>query len=823
MSQNQELHELRRQNGELREQNKIILQKAREYATYNRDAEARAQRSERSLRMLEGHAQDLTKQLAVLLYEKNRRENANLAASNLTFFSLSKDEDDKWPLSNVEEVVEQNVALRKALRHLEAKCEDVSSKVELEDREQQFEEELEKKSKELKELVSQLQEVQDALEEATHDRDAAVKKVKTLEAGIVPGNAPTSRGEAPQDDRELLRVKREREDLAERCQALQTQLSELRAAKAQAEKEESVGRARLEYERQLRRDLEESSKQLQREKKELTDRLNQQSKLAEDLREEKRHEEAKLRGTLSALKDVKAAQGNAESLLQAEELKADALAAQSRGVTGVVVRTKQMLCRQGRRELRLGRDVRSEVNFSYSAAPSISCTGASLDKVKLHASDAKELSSAQQRLLDLERGSQQLKLRQQDLVSEAEHAREERAEELISLRRRMEQAEEHARRLAEENSRYREQMVDFGRAVEGDAVREQVLAEMKKAREIGELERHRLELQKTQASEDGKALRSENQRLREQLAKEQRENWRLQKDCKLEQQSRAKLLQIDMIEDENCRLESENKALKEKLEDALKAADLSTNPLAKQLEEERKRREELEADRNFQKGRSEEWQSMYEGCKFKQSDIEKWEAQSTELNTKVTSLQESITSTQAELEKERSKVEGLTKDRDKTLTTLKTKEKEFDKQVSQLKAVQNLKELHTKRIQDLEAQTEQLKGDNERLKKEKGDKSDKMPAEDLLKAQKNADLAIHLAMEYWRALDAVLPEAWDRASAAPKEPAQARRLKRRVRRGPRNTQGVKRKEPIPLQQLGQAAERAPKLSRTDSGGDSETE
>ena len=29
----------------------------------------------------------------------------------------------------------------------------------------------------------------------------------------------------------------------------------------------------------------------------------------------------------------------------------------------------------------------------------------------------------------------------------------------------------------------------------------------------------------------------------------------------------------------------------------------------------------------------------------------------------------------------------------------------------------------------LQAQTEQLKGDNERLKKEKGDKSDKMPAE----------------------------------------------------------------------------------------------
>ena len=115
-------------------------------------------------------AQDLTRQLAVLLYEKNRRSNANLAASRLTFFkltqvgaeglsfvtSLSKhakiqqkpepclfhpryipkfcgnwldlkqfvlqaDEEDDWPLSSVQEIVDQNVALRKALRQLEAR------------------------------------------------------------------------------------------------------------------------------------------------------------------------------------------------------------------------------------------------------------------------------------------------------------------------------------------------------------------------------------------------------------------------------------------------------------------------------------------------------------------------------------------------------------------------------------------------------------------------------------------------------------------------------------------------------------------------------
>ena len=55
-----------------------------------------------------------------------------------------------------------------------------------------------------------------------------------------------------------------------------------------------------------------------------------------------------------------------------------------------------------------------------------------------------------------------------------------------------------------------------------DEESQQVLAEMRKAREIGELERRRLELQKSQLEEDGKAVRAENQSLREQLANEQR-------------------------------------------------------------------------------------------------------------------------------------------------------------------------------------------------------------------------------------------------------------------------------------------------------------
>eukprot|EP00435_Cladocopium_sp_Y103_P018923 s3976_g4.t1 len=168
------------------------------------------------------------------------------------------------------------------------------------------------------------------------------------------------------------------------------------------------------------------------------------------------------------------------------------------------------------------------------------------EEVKLHATDAKELGSAHERLTELDRSCLQLKHQVADLERETLRAREERKEELSSARKRMEQAERHAENLSEENARYRDQMVALSCGT--DAGQQQVLLEMKQAREVGE------ELQKTQIEEDAKAVRAENQSLREQLANEQRENWRLQKDCQLETQSRAKLLQIDMIEDENCRV-----------------------------------------------------------------------------------------------------------------------------------------------------------------------------------------------------------------------------------------------------------------------------
>eukprot|EP00913_Durusdinium_trenchii_P008654 g8128.t1 len=846
MSQNQELRELRAQNSELKEQNKIIYQKAREYATYNRDAEARAQRCEHSQKIIEGHAQDLTKQLAVLLYEKNRRSNVNLAASRLTWLQLTQAEDEEWPLNSVQDewcpavlVVEQNVALRKALRQLEATCQEEEQKDKeiREDREQQLEDELEKKSEELTELTNQLQDY--ALEDVSSHRDAALRKVKSLEAatasppgaslagagvgrGIGPHRvesagkdlqAPVPEAKPSQREEEAPAVDREA-DAALKTEQLKVSELEQRVARVATEKqvlerEVSALQSRISQEREsLKKDLEEQYKKQEelfttlskkgqdditrleaalketrdKEASEAAKRFDEQSakleaKLAATLRENAElrlgagpgarvvaEAEAQLEKSEPILRGVASDSGDVRRLLQQAtereeqhqktvETWKSLLAQQSSDLRNSKTEQErleqelqdlkaQLSAERGKLEEAAQRDKAKAVELSVQLdesrsqvlglrsqleASSLELESAKLDweqkmrdtteevnrlerekqelqeeaqkaeqkyqedasmtsaEVKLHASDAKE-------------SCLQLKHQVKDLERETGRAREERKEELSSVRKRMEQAERHAEFLSEENSRYRDQIVALSRSPGEES--QQVLAEMKKAREIGELERRRLELQKTQVEEDVRALRAENQSLREQLANQQSENWRLQKDCQLETQSRAKLLQIDMIEDENWT-------------------------------------QELEKEAKSQKGQAEEWKSMYEACKFKEEDIKRWEAQQAELKSKVTSLEElsveseKATSLQAKLEaeqkackEEQSKVQELTKAREDLQSSLKSKGEEYDKQASNLKAVQNLKQLHTKRIHDLEAQSKTLQEENKRLKTQAATQAD---------------------------------------------------------------------------------------------------
>ena len=51
---------------------------------------------------------------------------------------------------------------------------------------------------------------------------------------------------------------------------------------------------------------------------------------------------------------------------------------------------------------------------------------------------------------------------------------------------------------------------------------------------------------------------------------------------------------------------------------------------------------DLEAELNVHKCEAEKWKSLYDACKFKQEDLEKWTAQEAELKRKIAQLEERL-------------------------------------------------------------------------------------------------------------------------------------------------------------------------------------
>ncbi|CAE7399244.1 unnamed protein product, partial [Symbiodinium pilosum] len=710
MSQVQELRELRSQNSELKEQNKIIYSKAREYAIYNRDAEVRAQRAEHTNKIVEAHAQDLTKQIAILLYEKTRRSTINLAGTSRTWFALNQaEEENEWPMTSVQEVVEQNVSLRKALRQVEERVqrEDAEEAASFQVREEQFDEDLEEKNEELKNLQAQLKEVKQALEEAAHDRDAAVRKVKSLEAGGASGpsagNAPASgQGAAPAaapappptvSEREAIRLKFEKEELSERCDRQVAQLKELETKGAQAARDLAVSDANLQFERQRRHDSEEASKQVETQLRELKERFSESRARIMQI-EFIEGENRRLEGENRNLKDkLNVIEANKLIAPLQEEL---------------LERTKQRNA-ELEAEMDSHKSKAEEWKSLYDA-----CKFKQEDFDKWNAQQAELQKKISQLEENLKQKDAEMEARQADLEAEQKILQEERSknEALIKAREDVEKEAKEKEKQAQESGVQHSEL----------------------SKKISQLE--------AKLEED----RSKNQTLT-------KERDDLQKEVK-DQEKRLKAIEglkqlhtkrIDMITAEKTKLSEENTKLKA---DAAKLKSEAAKSTPEDLKAVQKQaREDLE-----------------KAAKEKEKQAQESGVQHSELSKKISQLE-------AKLEEDRSKNQTLTKERDDLQKEVKDQEK-------RLKSIENMNQLHTKRIDMITAEKTKLSEENAKLKtdaaklKSEAAKStpedlkavQKQAESDLKAVQKQADLAIHLSMEYRKALEVLLPEAVEKTA-----------------------------------------------------------
>ncbi|CAE7867772.1 CLEC4M, partial [Symbiodinium microadriaticum] len=730
MSQVQELRELRNQNAELKEQNKIIYAKAREYAIYNRDAETRAQRAEQSNKMVEAHAQDLTKQLAIMLYEKNRRATINLAGTSRTWFALNQaEEENEWPMTSVQEVVEQNVSLRKALRQVEERCrrEDVQEMERLQSREEQFEEELEQKGEELKSLQAQLQaldgrlfdvfpagygdyvgegmkrlpkhrfanlrlqEVKETLEEAARDRDAAVRKVKNGTGRGVPPREPWS-ARLPRESSQLRQWVRIAHDVRHalataRHGHVESSDEETSSAEPAAKRPKLAAKQRKTHQEPRKEDSKRPSKVSLKRRSKMEDPVWIRANW-----EVAKEPTAKGDWLVDGLLPEGTTLEKAEKLLEQREAAEPDFFCMARiwaGGWGGQCRLPHLpgieYCEAHQAQVKRQGYLthgRMDGEIPPKKKKEFEATQQRL-RARSSGSEAAQPGACKNRgLLDL--------LRKETVEVKAANAPQKKGRRCqwpldrqlpggwsrSNSKRRVRIAMISGMLVPRKN-----QATDRGTTNGGDPE----LSE-RCERQAAQLK----DLEAKGAQEASKRLEAELKELKERFSQRIPRSLGSGALRLRVLRSRARVLQIEYIEGESRRLEAENRSLKDKLH-AIEA-NKQIAPLQEELLEQTKQRNaDLEADRNLHKSKAEEWKSLYDAAALV--------AKEAELNGKIAELEDTVSqketemqarqadleAEQTQLKEERSKIEAQ-EELEKEVKDKAAQQTELNKKISQLEA-----------------------------------------------------------------------------------------------------------------------------------------
>lgn len=441
-----------------------------------------------------------------------------------------------------------------------------------------------------------------------------------------------------------------------------------------------------------------------------------------------------------------------------------------------------------------------------------------------HGLTISELDTLKTRYFTLDREVRELREKSSALQGEATRARAERADEVDTLKTRLEQEEEHNRVLVMETKRYQEHLVAIaGRGGETKETTEllQLDSQAAAVREQDEKRRQQLEVEKARVEREARALQLQVETLQKSLAQEQRTVLRLQSEVRSEQRAISKMGQFALLEDENLHLSENLKVVEAELEEIKQKRDkdiLEATPVSKQLASLKRKEETWERRQRELEATADEWKRLHEEV------VVRFEAKdATELRKEVKHLKEEALNVAKQKQQALARVEGLQEDlrqknqelagnqalkmRNEELQGLQkqsqTKNEGLNKRVADLerelgsaKTESGLYLLHKRRVEELEKSASEnatvkarleadFKKAQESLKsnaatsaaakkvEEAAASARRKVEEELQATQVRADKAVAMAMDFQRVAEGLVSEK-KRATAEAKEHAKER-------------------------------------------------
>lgn len=273
-----------------------------------------------------------------------------------------------------------------------------------------------------------------------------------------------------------------------------------------------------------------------------------------------------------------------------------------------------------------------------------------------HASDIGYLSRAEERCSELESKVATLQKLNGELETKVSVVSTERASEFQALKQQLEHEELHAKTLGEEIRRYQQHLVTItGKAVDPSQF---ATAEVQ-PQGTNEDHLNELEVERSRFERDAKVLRDEVADLQDRLGKAQTQVLQLQSNVRRDERAVTKLGYMDLLEDENSRLDSETKSLETRLSEAqaaIVAKESDVEPLKRHVTELTQKTEEAERAAKDAGAKATEWKTQYDEllCTFDadiheskklKAEREMWQAERHELVTRNAELATSVQKT----------------------------------------------------------------------------------------------------------------------------------------------------------------------------------
>jgi len=423
------------------------------------------------------------------------------------------------------------------------------------------------------------------------------------------------------------------------------------------------------------------------------------------------------------------------------------------------------------------------------------------EEASAHKEDIEDLAEARGRCTLLEQQLEESRRQCNDLAAERrEWSHSECEEEMLNLRRRLEQAEGHAEGLAAEALRYQQHLLDLSdrrsREEGGPESLLRIALEMRRANDAGEVRRRELELGVAAREREAAALRAEAAELRRRLDGERRALEALQEQFCKQEREYTTVSQLQRIMCESRRQAArilEVEAQAQALQTDLSAERSKVAPLQEQVGFLLRKEDEAAGTRRELEAKADEWKRLHDEVVVKldrhdvnelkrlREEAPKWQAQRAQLQARLEKLQEELRQRQEELKQRAQELQTTRALRERN-EELQRQAAEMNSRIDQLvrakaqlqesnqrkdshcKQLDSLKTLRDKRIEELERDLKKVQDDKQKLQATADRVQAQLAAtpakaeEEVRLAQQRADRALSLGTDYHRALEVLLAQ-----------------------------------------------------------------